>query len=579
MKPWEKYAQEKQQQAAKPWEKYKNAAPEVLDIPAAAQTALESFGNVATLNYLPHLQAMVEKALPDPTALSELKEKGFSVPEEPSYTLLRDENIKRLEAEKAAHPVASGFGTAAGLGTTLLVPGGAVARAASLPAKIAAGAAAGAGLSAVSNPGDKEGEFNPIQFDERKRNAMIGAGVGAAVPVVGAIAGPAAQAGSKWLKNKAAEKAVAATGAMLKDMRKQVGKGTINEMGRDLLDAGAIPWLATPKRVLDRLGSKIDDTEAQLSEIISSAAERAPKAGVKKFSPTKVAAALKNELRERYSQVPEEKLQAAFDEIDSWLSGQKPMSIDQVQKAKIQMNRFLKETDFAKAPSSMAKEGTLAVRRAYKEGIENIADDLAEKGIGQTGAVRETNRKLGSFLEAQKIAQDRVARDAANRAIGLTDTISGGAGATVGSMVGGPVGAFIGGAAGTLGNKFGRSFGRGIQARGADSMADVIAKLPLLGRAVDKNPAGAQALANRLQDKMSSAPSFKPFDPESVPPGLFSLIEKRPELIDELGNEKLKQLAREHLARKGRSPSAQTPEHVSTPMSEDKAREMFLKGN
>lgn len=580
--PWEKYQQKPAEMPQGPWNKYQNADSESLD----PQTMLESAGNMLTLGHLPHLQAAIEQVLPKPTADidAQLRAQGFSVPsDDRDYVTSRDANIKRQALDRQANPASATIGDIAGFAGSLALPGGAMIKAAGLPAKLAAGAATGGVMGFAANPGDKEGELNPTQFDERADNARLGAVIGGAIPAAGAVMGPAAQKASGWLKHKANEKAIAATGAMLKDMRKVFKRGQIDSMGRDLLDEGTIPWLATPKRVAGRLEGAIEKKEGELSDVLGTLADHETSGAPGRFVPEEVATKLKQEIREKYSYAPEEEIQQALDTVDSWLgagklSGSAEMTGKGLQEAKVQMNRFLKDTDFAKQPASMKKEGILAVRRGFKEGIENKADALAESGIGEAGAVKETNRRLGSLLEAQKAAQDRISRDAANRAIGLTDTISGTTGATIGASVGGPAGGVVGGIAGAGINKLGRTFGRGLQARGSDALASLVAQSPRLAAVMENNPAAYQLLANRMEARMKGQPSFEEA-PGVLPPSIQKLIESDPSVIDKIKNRKIQDLARKHLESIGRAPSASDSIKNQPYMSEEQAQQKFIQEN
>jgi hypothetical protein len=152
----------------------------------AAQTALESFGDTATLGYLPQLQAMAEKPMAKVMDLVT----GNDVAEHlPDYVDRRDENIARQEAQSKAHPYASAAGTLAGVGVSAALPGmGAakLAKGASLATKIGTGAAQGAATGALYNPGDEKGVQDTFQVGKRAGNAALGAATGGLMAGAGA---------------------------------------------------------------------------------------------------------------------------------------------------------------------------------------------------------------------------------------------------------------------------------------------------------------------------------------------------------------------------------------------------------
>lgn len=163
-----------------------SSAQQVPQDAGAAMTALESYGDTATMGYLPQLQALAEK----PIAKAMDFMTGNDVAEHmPDYVERRDENIARQNAQSAAHPYASAAGTLAGIGASAVLPGIGAAKAAkgaSLATKAGVGALQGAATGAVYNPGDEKGVVDPIQAGKRAGNAAIGAVTGAGLAAAGA---------------------------------------------------------------------------------------------------------------------------------------------------------------------------------------------------------------------------------------------------------------------------------------------------------------------------------------------------------------------------------------------------------
>lgn len=261
-------------------------------------SALQAFGehaaNAATFGYLPHLQALASKFAPNPNAgLDEkMKAEGFNIVQaEPNYVEERDANIKRLATESKEHPWASGFGTAAGIiaggamGGGLLGGGKAAATAghrlalslggkktaAKLIGKAFQGAEAGAKAGFLANPGDVEGQIDPLQLGARAQNAPIAAVIGASVPIGVEGVKRGGKGIAEYLKEKAAEKAFRSLGrGTPTQMQKAVESGKNIEIGQALLDEGAIPIFGTPKRIAHRVEALKEKAGEKVGQIIDS---------------------------------------------------------------------------------------------------------------------------------------------------------------------------------------------------------------------------------------------------------------------------------------------------------------------
>jgi hypothetical protein len=530
-----------------------------------AQAALEGFGQGATLGYLPQLQAGLEMGINKlrdgkdfvahkmglhgmESVDAQLRDKGITLPEE-SYTQIRDQNIARNERLAAENPLTYGGAGLAGAIASTAVPGtlagklglltkagstgkalvtaekaaelSKLAKVAGVGKRIAQGAATGASFGLVANPGDVAGEINPLQLDKRVANAKTGALTGAIAQGGIETVGGLARGAANTAKGIAETKAFKATGAMLKDFRKADKTKSVKAIGRQLLDDKVVTAGATPKKVVERLETLIDDSTKTIENAIKQIDEGSAQAGSLKgdqaaklqasfFRPKEVADRLKTEIREKYSQIPKEKLQAAMDEIDSWFGSlPETLPISQVHAMKKQMGKFLKESDFYKrgADLGLAKEGTLAVRRGLKEGVEKQADTVSEMLGGAGGEIKTANKRLGNYITVKDVATDRVNRDAGNRAFGLTDNIWGAAGMTGAGGVGGGLlsGDLEGAAKGAIGagalmgaSKLGRTYGNSVMAVGFDKVASSLMRVPQMAELAQKNPTAFQALVNRV---------------------------------------------------------------------------------
>lgn len=539
-----------------------------------AQTALEHYGNAATMGYLPHAQALTEKAADAASgsalkgaglsalgplgtmvatlsamrsgskgADERLKSRGFQVTQpEATYVGSRDENARRLKLEGEEHPVASGVGTVAGVvGGGLLTAPLAGARAATAGGRILQGAKAGAVMGAAANPGDIEGEVDPVQLDSRIQGAKVGGLIGGSIAGATEALGPLAAKAKDFFTKKANSQALAATGATKKQIQDLGADG--QRVGRMMFDEKVLPKLATPGRILNRLESKIESQEGKLTSLISDAeskigktefwdalpVDKQEKLLASMFDPKQTAERLKSELIAKYNQTPLMKLQPALDEIDVWFAERAGlMSPAETQAAKVQMGKFLKDTDFTREVG-VAKEGTKYARRGFKEGVEKTADTLADVMGSDGGQIKATNRTLGDMYKTQKMATGGTARTDSNRTFGLTDTIA--AATTAASK--GPAWGIMAAAL----NKTGRTFGAGLQAHAADAASKLFGTAPSLVAFARNNPMLASAIAGRIaQPGGIESPHFK----ELEDPQVLSLFKANPQLIDSVQDPKLK---------------------------------------
>jgi hypothetical protein len=599
------------------------------DLPGAAMAGLDHFSNAVSAGYLPQIKAATAPAVDhtlywawkhglvpglDPKNAPDSYE---AYKDNKTYVQRRDEAAKSLQDESAAHPTASIVGSIGGalnqaiMMGPLLGGGSAAAEGVGtlqgLAPRLLKASALGAGVGAAQNPGDVEGQISPLQLEDRAKNAATGGIVGGltqgAVEGISGI-GNALKNAPESLKNFAEEKAVKTTGASANDFKNAQLKGQVGPTGRVLLDEGIVTPFATPKTVANRLGQAIEDKSSQLNSLIGNAEgatqdlskfSPAQQASLKaaEFNPKTVAENLKQQIIDKYPSVPRQEIQPALDKIDAWLgSKQGVMSPSQVQSMKQQMGRFLKDSDFYTQPQSFGKEGILSVRRALKEGVENSADAYANVLGQQGGQVKSTNQALGQLLQANKMVQGKMARDSANRAFGLTDSIMGAGGADVGAKIAGGPGALIGGAIGGIGNKLSRTFGNSLMATSADTASkflqnnsDTLSKVgtPVLN-AIKSSPASAnlamQSLGQREnftgQDQLQKQQDYQMLQN----PQLLNLMKSNPQLIETIQNPNLRTMLRARLGM-DRNPSGQmNPAPVQNKVvPQEAAQQQFIKGN
>lgn len=489
------------------------------DIKGASQAGLEKFANTVLLGNLPQFQAGLGSAM------------GLG-----DYTQLRDENIKRMASQEQEHPTASKIGTGLGIGASLLVPGGAVAKEAGLLAKIGAGAKTGAVYGALSNPGDTEGEISPFQLKERSKNAAMGAALGAGTAgVIGGL-----QKGAEYispiLKGRAEKNAMGAIG-VTKAAEKKLGEEGSRALGREALDSGLIDVLSTPSSIAKKTAALKEKAGEEIGSLITGADQ----AGASKIDSVKQAVGLLEDPEIlASSKIPGAKglYNSALNEAET-LASNGELSLKQAHDLRRGVDKAI---NFNRKRMDL-KPGEQEVLYKIRDSLNNAINDGVNSIEGNsTDALKAANKKFSSLSKIQDIAENRSAMNSANRSISLTDSNIG-AGGLAGTIAAGG-GPMVAGAVGTgaaLANKFGRTFGDSIAARGFDAAA----------KAANKGAIMAGNLSPSQLAKISpilNKPSFQP--EELADPETIKILSSNPDLIDAIQDPKIRESLRKQIMRR-----------------------------
>lgn len=489
---------------------------------SAGQTALESFGNTATMGYLPHAQAVVGSAM------------GLG-----DYTELRDENLRRQKVQAEQNPKAAAAGTVLGIGASALIPSAAFAKGATTAAKLLNGAKTGAAYGALANPGDTEGEISPVQLEERAKNAGVGVAFG--VGGQGVLSGlqKGAEKVSPILRGFAEKNAAGAIG-ITKAVRKKMGDAASKLMGREALDEGVINVLSTPGGISKRTGKLKEET----GETIGGLIKGADVAGASKIDTIEQALKILDDpeiLSSRNTPGATGMYDAALRETET-LARNGELTLEQAHKFRRALDKSI---NFNKKRMDM-KPGEQEV--LYK--IRDTLNDAISAGVDSTkmaegGALKAANKRFSTLSKIEDIADNRAAMNDSNRSFGLTDTL-----ATVGGLATGGTpaskvawGAALGGV-----NKFARTFGDSIAARSYDGASKALAASGKKAGSVDGG-AVARALSN------ATSGDRRTFDENGqVTPEVLHMLSQSPELINSIEDPKLRLLIRKKL---GRAPGSQ----------------------
>lgn len=461
------------------WEEIDHSAILDADKPGKLESGARGLAQGATFGWADEIAGAVEGALTDKT-----------------YEQARDESRANFKKAKEANPNTYLAGELGGSVATAAVPGLGAAN------TLRGALALGAGIGAASGAGNSEAE----SADGLAKDTLLGLGVGGAGAGVGygvakAVPWAAKTAGEK-LKALAEMRAVKSLGGskkMLENLKKT--PGAESRLGRTLLDKKVVTPLAGKEKMAERLSGVVDDKIDDLTGVIDDVSkaqgkmspENALRMEAAKFSPAEAAEALKNELRQKYSHIPEDILAPQLEAIDKWLNKTGRMDIKDVQAFKTQMQNFIKDGSYLKSNPGLAQETLKGIRSQLKTGVEKNADEFASIMGEQGGQIKSINQDLGGLFQGQDMVDDAIARGAKNRTVSLTDYISGGAGAEVA----GPMGM-----AAALGNKVVREKGSQVSAVAMDKAAKFLLKTPKFQTLAKTNPPAFRALATSIAERV-----------------------------------------------------------------------------
>lgn len=504
---------------------------------SASKTALESYGNTATLGYLPQIQAMAEPLTDrafnamglgnaEPAPLAQAASVG------PEYIAARDANITRQQKQSKENPGASAAGTGAGILASLLVPGGPMAKGASTLEKATRGAIGGAVIGGLANPGDVEGQHDLLQVKDRSKNAAIGGVLGGTLAAAVDKAAPLFKNITEYFSDKAGEKAIGAVGAAKKHYNKLGEEGAKN-LGKTALDNDLVGALSTPESILKNASKLKEKAGEEIGDLITSA----DSAGVAKIDGKALSEMiLKDPEIVAAAKTPGMTALVNAAKRDAELLAQNgEMGIKQAHELRKNIDKAI---NFNKRRVDLGP-GEQEVLYKIRDSINNAMNSKIDEIAGLPGAdqLKKANKAYSDLSRLEEIAENRVGMNASNRTFGLTDTIAAGAGLASGATT---AGRLAGAAAAGLANKVGRTFGKGTQAVLFNKGASVFSNGPAVTAFAKNNP----ALFQVLERSMAGADFTKPENEITNNPRLMQIFIDDQNLINNLKDLKMREAVR-----------------------------------
>lgn len=310
-----------------------------------------------------------------------------------------------------------------------------------------------------------------------------------------ALGGEGSSIGS-LLRNEAEEQAFKATGAKIRDYER-LGKtaeeqsAKARQIGRTLLDEDVVTATAEKGDMAAKVRARVKEVGEDLGAMRKEL-DKAPA----RFDVNQFLERAKQEVMNPLAEMPgrESDVRAVAEYLNQFTTkaGESP-TFEKMFKFRQDLDDQLRPLyDRSRIAAAPEKLEQLAKVRNILEDELTTAGNRASEQIGGSFAEKyQTTKELFSRLKtAEKILGKESARESANRAVSLTDTIMGGAG-LVGGLMHGPIGA-LGGIAAAGANKLMRTYGNQIA-------ADVLNRATTV-RAI-------QAASTRVEDRIGQSVS------------------------------------------------------------------------
>lgn len=297
------------------------------------------------------------------------------------------------------------------------------------------------------------------------------------------------------LRDYARQRVFKAIGGIQSDIKKVGGIEDANRIAEDIAHAtlsdgeSVIPKSVikaastSPEEIRERIaqgaeeyGEKLGDMQKQVAVYLDShARESLPQAAYIRDKLTELAEPLENssQLRSQGAQV-----RGLIDDLDKATRDDGTIGLSDLIRIKRQNYKAIAPTGDAPPAAKEALDRAGGILSGY---INDIADAGAAKmGAAEAGAYKELNRVTRSFIQADMVANRGAMRQFGNRAVSLTDTMTGVAAFGADLAGGGGLASAAQGLGAALAHKVARERGSQIMAALAEKLADVPAKFSRL---------------------------------------------------------------------------------------------------
>lgn len=408
-----------------------------------------------------------------------------------AYKAARDHERTALKQQEKEHPTASGVGDVVGMVGS---PINKIAK----PLGLVGGGAAIGGINALGNS-DKE------DLGGLAKDTALGAGLGAGVGVGLGKVTPYVEAGvdkvAKGTRSLAEKFGARALGAE-RGTIKSLGINKVKDAAGQMLDNGGFSPLANTDDLISR-NAALKDKGGQM---MGKAYDAVDSAGASTFSPLEAAKDVEGKLGDFYrSPINRGETNQLKNTIDSILmrttSDTEAIPLREAQNLKEELGKVanwknnLNVTDKEK----MAREAYGIVSEHIDNAVAKGSDVIDKAGLSKT--LQEGKGLYSNASAAEKLLQNKQAREQGNGLIGLTDAIAG-AGAL---GYGGATGDWKSAGGIMLAKKGLQKYGAQNAALGLNKVSQMLMRSPSFSSLAQRSPQAFNALATNFSKRLAPA--------------------------------------------------------------------------
>ena len=376
----------------------------------------------------------------------------------------------RQEYEQRQNAAWEQYPTQYGLGATAAIVPSLAAKGISTAGQVALGAT----TPLVEEATKIDEPITPERIKREATNVALGAGLGG----LGALGQSKIPAAAEKLGGIAERRAVKSIGSDVVRSQRRIERmpGGRQEFGRELLDSGIV----SAGKTVSGMKSKADELASASGKAIGQAmsqfdakigapsVNRSSLLGEVEAIPLEIA---KNPARAALAK----RIESSFIEpMRDWAKQGDAATLEEVWQIRSGLD------ELAYTPTGIDKPLNKELQKVRQIIEKRLHKSAKDAGITdqELAAYDRAKRMYQVSKEASITSKEKVDRMNSNRAVSLTDYLSGGAGAGAGATIAGPIGGTVGAIMGALGNKIARERGPQVAAATMDKLSKLMKSDP-----------------------------------------------------------------------------------------------------
>jgi hypothetical protein len=342
------------------------------------------------------------------------------------------------------------------------------------------------------------------------KDTLIGAGLGGVLGKAADKASPYLEKGVQKMSSGARSMAEKLMGRALGAERgtiKSLGMDKVQKAGGQMLDDGGVGMFSNTEDLM----AKNEALKTKGGKLMGEAYDAIDDASASTFNPLEVAGKVDDQLggfyRSPINRGETNQLENTLESILMRGDGNIPIKEAQALKEELGKVANWKNTLNPTDKEKMAREAYQIVNGSIDDAVSNGANAIDRAGLSET--LSKGKDIYGKASTAEKLLQNKQAREQGNNFFGLTDTITGGAALGYGGVTDDWKGA--GGI--MLAKKGLQKYGAQSAAIGLNKVSKMLMQSPRLADLAAKSPQAFNSLAQKLEGRMSGGLCKVAFDP------------------------------------------------------------------